>query len=50
MRMAALRRGEAHHGGQRRPADGAPFLFHPLEREADGPLLRLSNYTGQLAA
>lgn len=22
---------QAHHGGQRRPADGAPFLVHPLE-------------------
>lgn len=31
MTRQAIEFAQAHHGGQRRPADDAPFLVHPLE-------------------
>ena len=44
---AALEFAEVHHGRQRRPADGAPFLIHPVEVAA---LLARERYPDHVVA
>lgn len=45
--QAALEFAEVHHGRQRRPADGAPFLIHPVEVAA---LLARERYPDHVVA
>ena len=45
--QAAIAFARAHHGGQRRSSDGAPFLLHPLEVAS---LLELAEYPDRVIA
>ncbi len=45
--QAAIVFARAHHRGQRRPSDGAPFLIHPLEVAS---LLEIAEYPDRVIA